>query len=233
LPRVVGSLRRRVVGDADQRKLYALIWRRTLASQMRPAEIERTTADIAVNAPGRDITLRAVGSVVTFPGFLAVYGVEAKSDKDSDEDDEDSRELPPLAVGDSPRLDEALIEQHFTQPPPRYTEASLIKKMEELGIGRPSTYAATISVLQDRNYVRLEKRALVPEDRGRIVTAFLENFFTKLVEYGFTAGTAINVVTLGGTMDALLPKRGPGHGLGRCHGGRDRAGGTARRRHRR
>jgi DNA topoisomerase-1 len=176
------------VSDADQRKLYGLIWRRTLASQMRPAEIERTTADIAVNAPGRDITLRAVGSVVTFPGFLAVYGVEAKSDKDSDEDDEDSRELPPLAVGDSPRLDEALIEQHFTQPPPRYTEASLIKKMEELGIGRPSTYAATISVLQDRNYVRLEKRALVPEDRGRIVTAFLENFFAKLVEYGFTAG---------------------------------------------
>jgi DNA topoisomerase-1 len=176
------------VTDADQRKLYALIWRRTLASQMRPAEIERTTADIAVNAPGRDITLRAVGSVVTFPGFLAVYGVEAKAEKDDPEDDEDSRELPPLAVGDTPRLDEALIEQHFTQPPSRYTEASLIKKMEELGIGRPSTYAATISVLQDRNYVRLEKRALIPEDRGRIVTAFLENFFAKLVEYGFTAG---------------------------------------------
>jgi DNA topoisomerase-1 len=176
------------VSDADQRKLYALIWRRTLASQMRPAEIERTTADIAVNAPGRDITLRAVGSVVTFPGFLAVYGVEAKTDRDSDEDDEESRELPPLSVGDTPRLEEAVIEQHFTQPPSRYTEASLIKKMEELGIGRPSTYAATISVLQDRNYVRLEKRSLVPEDRGRIVTAFLENFFNKLVEYGFTAG---------------------------------------------
>jgi DNA topoisomerase-1 len=176
------------VSDPDQRKLYGLIWRRTLACQMRPAEIERTTADIAVNAPGRDIALRAVGSVVTFPGFLAVYGVEAKADKDDAEDDEDSRELPPLAVGDTPRLEEALIEQHFTQPPSRYTEASLIKKMEELGIGRPSTYAATISVLQDRNYVRLEKRALIPEDRGRIVTAFLENFFAKLVEYGFTAG---------------------------------------------
>jgi DNA topoisomerase-1 len=176
------------VGDADQRKLYGLIWRRTLASQMRPAEIERTTADIAVNAPGRDITLRAVGSVVTFAGFLAVYGVAAKEERDADEEDDDSRELPPLAVGDTPRLDEALIEQHFTQPPSRYTEASLIRKMEELGIGRPSTYAATISVLQDRNYVRLEKRALVPEDRGRIVTAFLENFFKKLVEYGFTAG---------------------------------------------
>jgi DNA topoisomerase I len=176
------------VDDAEQRKLYGLIYRRTLACQMRPAEIERTTADIAVNAPGRDITLRAVGSVVTFPGFLAVYGVEAKSDKDTDDEDEDSRELPPLTVGDTPKLDEALIEQHFTQPPSRYTEASLIKKMEELGIGRPSTYAATISVLQDRNYVRLEKRALIPEDRGRIVTAFLENFFAKLVEYGFTAG---------------------------------------------
>jgi DNA topoisomerase-1 len=176
------------VGDLDQRKLYGLIWRRTLASQMRPAEIERTTADIAVNAPGRDITLRAVGSVVTFAGFLAVYGVAAKEDRDADDEDDDSRELPPLSVGDTPRLDEALIEQHFTQPPSRYTEASLIKKMEELGIGRPSTYAATLSVMQDRNYVRLEKRALVPEDRGRIVTAFLENFFKKLVEYGFTAG---------------------------------------------
>jgi len=174
--------------DADQKKLYGLIYRRTLACQMRAAEIERTTADIAVHAPGRDIVMRAVGSVVTFPGFLAVYGVEAKSDRDDAEDDEDSRELPPLAVGDTPKLDEALIEQHFTQPPPRYSEASLIKKMEELGIGRPSTYAATISVLQDRNYVRLEKRALIPEDRGRIVTAFLENFFAKLVEYGFTAG---------------------------------------------
>ena len=175
------------VGDADQRKLYGLIWRRTLASQMRPAEIERTTADIAVNAPGRDIVLRAVGSVVTFAGFLAVYGVAAKEDRDDTDQDDDDRELPPLSVGDTPKLDEAVIEQHFTQPPPRYTEASLIKKMEELGIGRPSTYAATISVLQDRNYVRLEKRALVPEDRGRVVTAFLQSFFAKLVEYGFTA----------------------------------------------
>ena len=176
------------IGDADQKKLYGLIWRRTLASQMRPAEIERTTADIAVNAPGRDINLRAVGSVVTFAGFLAVYGVAAKEDRDADDQDEDDRELPALAIGDTPRLEEALIEQHFTQPPPRYTEASLIKKMEEIGIGRPSTYAATVSVLQDRNYIRLEKRAIVPEDRGRIVTAFLENFFKKLVEYGFTAG---------------------------------------------
>src|SRR5690606_5722896 len=115
-------------------------------------------------------------------------GVAAKEDRDDEEDDADDRELPPLAVGDTPKLEAALIEQHFTQPPPRYTEASLIKKMEEIGIGRPSTYAATVSVLQDRSYIRLEKRAIVPEDRGRIVTAFLENFFNKLVEYGFTAG---------------------------------------------
>jgi len=176
-------------GDSDQHRLYELIWKRTLASQMRSAEIERTTADIAVFATTRDIALRAIGSVVTFPGFLALYGVQAKEDRtDEAEDDEDSRELPPLNVGDRPKLEEALIEQHFTQPPSRYSEASLIKKMEELGIGRPSTYAATVSVLQDRNYVRLEKRTLIPEDRGRIVTAFLENFFAKLVEYGFTAG---------------------------------------------
>jgi len=171
--------------EPDQHKLYGLIWRRTLASQMRPAEIERTTADIDVAAQGRAIALRAVGSVVNFPGFLALYGVEAKDDKD--EDDEDSRELPPLAIGDTPKLEQALIEQHFTQPPPRFTEASLIKRMEELGIGRPSTYASTMSVLQDRDYVRLEKRALVPEDRGRLVIAFLESFFARYVEFGFTA----------------------------------------------
>lgn len=171
--------------DADQQKLYGLIWRRTLASQMASAEIDRTTVDIAVNLPGRALTLRASGSVVTFPGFLTLYGIEAKTD--GDEDDEDSRELPPLAVGDKPDLSKVAIEQHFTQPPARYTEASLIKKMEELGIGRPSTYAATLATLKDRDYVRLEGRALHPEDRGRIVTAFLESFFARYVEYGFTA----------------------------------------------
>lgn len=172
--------------DADQLKVYGLIWRRTLASQMRAAEIERTTANINVETPGREITLRAVGSVVTFPGFLKLYGVEAAEDKKADDDE--SRELPPLNEGDAPSLDKCDIEQHFTQPPARFTEASLIKKMEELGIGRPSTYAATISVLRDRDYVRLEKRALIPEDRGRLVTAFLESFFTKYIEFGFTAG---------------------------------------------
>ncbi len=172
--------------DADQSKLYGLIWRRTLASQMRSAEIDRTTVDIAVNVPGRAVELRAVGSVVTFPGFLKLWGVEAKSDEDTEE--EDDRELPALAVGDKPALQAVEIEQHFTQPPSRYTEASLIKKMEELGIGRPSTYAATLTTLKDRDYVRLEGKALHPEDRGRIVTAFLESFFTRYVEYGFTAG---------------------------------------------
>ncbi|WDR05709.1 type I DNA topoisomerase [Devosia rhodophyticola] len=173
--------------DADQKKLYGLIWRRTLASQMKSAEIARTTADIDVNAPSRAIELRAIGSVVTFPGFLALYGVEAKEDND-DSDDEDSRELPALAVGDQPNLKSVEIDQHFTQPPARFSEASLIKKMEELGIGRPSTYAATLTTLKDRDYVRLEGKALHPEDRGRIVTAFLSSFFALYVEYGFTAG---------------------------------------------
>ena len=171
--------------DADQQKLYGLIWRRTLASQMKSAEIDRTTVDIAVNVPGRKVELRATGSVVTFPGFLTLYGVEASSGEDND--DEESRELPPLAVGDKPNLEKVAIEQHFTQPPARYTEASLIKKMEELGIGRPSTYAATLTTLKDRDYVRLEGKALHPEDRGRIVTAFLESFFSRYVEYDFTA----------------------------------------------
>lgn len=169
--------------DPDQHKIYQLIWRRALASQMRSAEIERTTADIAVEGISRSIALRATGSVVTFPGFLGVYGIEA-----ADGDDEDARDLPALATGDTPKLEKVDIEQHFTQPPARYTEASLIKKMEELGIGRPSTYAATLGTLKDREYIRLEKRAIVPEDRGRLVTAFLQSFFTRYVEYGFTAG---------------------------------------------
>ncbi len=172
--------------DADQAKLYGLIWKRTLASQMASAEIDRTSVDIAVNVPGRAVTLRATGSVVKFPGFLTLYGVEAKTDNDSD-GDEEGRELPPLAVGDKPELKKVEIEQHFTQPPARYTEASLIKKMEELGIGRPSTYAATLTTLKDRDYVKLEGKALHPEDRGRIVTSFLESFFSRYVEYDFTA----------------------------------------------
>ncbi len=172
--------------DTDQLKLYSLIWRRTMASQMKEAIIDRTTADIKVNSNDKqDIILRAVGSVVSFPGFLALGGVKKSSENDDEKTDD--RELPPIEIGDTPSLKSCEIEQHFTKPPARYTEASLIKKMEELGIGRPSTFASTISVLKDRNYARLEKRALIPEDRGRLVTAFLESFFTKYVEYDFTA----------------------------------------------
>ncbi len=169
--------------DPDQHKLYQLIWRRTLASQMRAAEIERTSADIKVEGSSAAIMLRAVGSVIRFDGFLALYGAQQNGKKS----DDDNRQLPPLAPGDRPLLQKCETEQHFTQPPARYSEASLIKKMEELGIGRPSTYASIISVLQDRNYMRLEKRALFAEDRGRLVTAFLTSFFSKYVEFDFTA----------------------------------------------
>jgi len=146
--------------ESEQLRLYELIWKRALASQMRAAEIERTTVDLDVAGADRPMTLRATGSVTTFEGFLALYAVPT-SDKD-----EESRDLPALAEGDTPALVDCVAEQHFTQPPPRYTEASLIRRMEELGIGRPSTYASTLAVLKDRDYVRLEKKALVPEDRG-------------------------------------------------------------------
>jgi|RhiMetdeSRZDD1v2_1073273.scaffolds.fasta_scaffold27427_2 DNA topoisomerase I len=169
--------------DTRQAALYELIWKRTIASQMESAEFERTTADIA--AQGRDgkrYSMRATGSVVRFDGFLKIYheGLD-------DEEDEDSKRLPQLARGDALGTKEIKAEQHFTEPPPRYSEASLIKKMEELGIGRPSTYTAILSVLRERGYVRLEKKKLHPEDKGRIVTAFLEAFFSRYVEYGFTA----------------------------------------------
>ncbi len=169
--------------DPDQHKLYDLIWRRTMASQMRSAEIARTTADISIQGPGPALTLRAVGSVITFPGFLKLYAAQPGKKRD-----EDDRELPPISAGDRPKLKSCEAEQHFTQPPARFTEASLIKKMEELGIGRPSTYASTLATLQERDYMRLEKRALIPEDRGRVVIAFLSSYFSKYVEFDFTAG---------------------------------------------
>ncbi|MGZ5861770.1 MAG: type I DNA topoisomerase [Methyloceanibacter sp.] len=169
--------------EPDAAKLYKLIWQRTLASQAASAEIERTTAEIEVNGhDGKLYGLRATGSVVRFDGFLKLY------EEDSDNaEGEDGTRLPILAKGDS--LDARKIEakQHFTEPPPRYSEATLIKKMEELGIGRPSTYASTLNVLRDRAYVRIEKKRLVPEDKGRLVTAFLESFFKRYVEYDFTA----------------------------------------------
>ena len=168
--------------EADQARLYELIWKRMTASQMASAEMERTTVDIAAGV-AQPVALRATGQVVRFDGFLTLY----QEGQDEDSEDEDGSRLPPMAEGD--RLTEHGIatEQHFTEPPPRYTEATLIKKMEELGIGRPSTYAATLSVLRDRGYVRLEKRQLIPEDKGRLVTAFLQSFFERYVEYDFTA----------------------------------------------
>ena len=170
--------------DEDQVRLYDLIWKRTIASQMESAVIERTTADIASQGTdGASYGLRATGSVVRFDGFLKVYQETAEDDDNG----EDGKRLPPLAQGESVSLEKLTPVQHFTEPPPRYTEASLIKKMEELGIGRPSTYTSTLTVLRDRDYVRLEKKRLIPEDKGRLVTAFLESFFDRYVEYDFTA----------------------------------------------
>lgn len=174
--------------DPDQARLYELIWKRTMASQMESAVLERTTIDIDASGSGKHAALRATGSVVRFDGFLALY----QEGRDDDED-EDSRRLP--AVDDGAPLSLAAVDgkpgidasQHFTTPPPRYTEASLVKKMEELGIGRPSTYASTLQTLRDREYVDLDKKQLVPQDKGRIVTAFLESFFSRYVEFDFTA----------------------------------------------
>jgi DNA topoisomerase-1 len=168
--------------DADQRRLYELIWRRTVASEMESAQLDQTAVDMA-SADGKTV-LRATGSIIAFEGFLALY----REDRDDPSDeDEDSRILPAMVEGDVMSRQSVKPEQHFTQPPPRYTEASLVKRLEELGIGRPSTYASIIEVLQDRGYVRLEKRRFIPEDRGRLVTAFLEAFFHRYVEYDFTA----------------------------------------------
>jgi len=166
--------------DQDQARLYDLIWKRAIASQMESAELERTTVD-AVSAD-KQITLRATGSVVLFDGFLTLY----QEGKD-DESDEDGAKLPRVKENDPAKLEKVTPEQHFTEPPPRYSEASLVRKLEELGIGRPSTYATILSVLRDRAYVRMDRNRFIPEDKGRIVTAFLTSFFGHYVEYGFTA----------------------------------------------
>jgi len=167
------------LADADQRKLYDLIWKRTLASQMASARMERTTVDIL--SPDQQVGFRATGQVVQFDGFLKVY------DEGRDDEDEDEGRLPQLASGET--LDKRAVtpNQHFTQAPPRYTEATLVKRMEELGIGRPSTYASVLTTIVDREYVKKDKNRLIPEDKGRLVTAFLANFFHKYVEYDFTA----------------------------------------------
>ncbi|MEM9549935.1 MAG: type I DNA topoisomerase, partial [Pseudomonadota bacterium] len=170
------------VTDEDQRKLYDLIWKRTLACQMEAARLERTTVDVG-SADGQ-VQLRATGQVVLFDGFLRVYE-EGRDDSVVDDDD---KRLPQIAQGEPADKRSITPEQHFTQPPPRYTEATLVKKMEELGIGRPSTYASIVTTIQDREYVRKEKNRLFPEDKGRLVTVFLTNYFRRYVGYDFTAG---------------------------------------------
>ena len=165
----------------DQARLYELIYKRALACQMAPAELDQTAVTLT---DGKGQTLRATGSVLAFDGFLRLY----HEDQDDPADDEDARILPPIGQGDPAKTGKVEASQHFTQPPPRYSEASLVKKMEELGIGRPSTYASILSVLRDRNYVRMENKRFVPEDRGRLVTAFLTSFFAHYVDTGFTAG---------------------------------------------
>ncbi len=167
--------------EPDQRKLYDLIWKRTLASQMESAKFERTTVD--VGSSDGQVVLRATGQVVVFEGFLKVYE-EGRDDQVVDDDD---KRLPQIMEGEAAQKKGITPEQHFTQPPPRYTEATLVKRMEELGIGRPSTYASVITTIQDREYVRKDKNRLFPEDKGRIVTIFLMNFFRKYVGYEFTA----------------------------------------------
>ncbi|MCP1537759.1 type I DNA topoisomerase [Methylorubrum extorquens] len=168
--------------EPEQAKLYDLIWTRTIASQMESAELERTTVEVSANVGPRRIDLRATGQVVKFDGFLALY----QEGKD-DEEDEDAKRLPAMKAGDALKRERIASTQHFTEPPPRYSEASLVKRMEELGIGRPSTYAAVLQTLRDREYVRIEKKRLQPEDKGRLVTGFLESFFKRYVEYDFTA----------------------------------------------
>jgi len=166
--------------DADQRKLYDLIWKRTLASQMSSARLERTTVD--VSSADNQVELRATGQVVKFDGFLKVY-----EEGRDDVVDDDDKVLPQIMQGEAATKKTVTPDQHFTQPPPRYTEATLVKKMEEIGIGRPSTYASVVTTIQDRGYVVKEKNRLSPEDKGRLVTAFLTNYFRKYVGYDFTA----------------------------------------------
>ena len=168
-------------GSGDHLRLYELVWKRALASQMASARLERTSVELA-DGTGQH-ALRATGQVVLFPGYLALY-----EEGRDDEGDEDARRLPRLKEGDAPAKKLVHAEQHFTQPPPRYSEASLVKKMEELGIGRPSTYAAILQTLKDRAYVRLDKNRFHPEESGRLLTAFLERFFERYVSYDFTAG---------------------------------------------
>lgn len=181
LSRRPAELRRSL--DNDQARLYELIWTRTIASQMESAELERTTVDITAKAGSRVLELRATGQVIKFDGFLKLY----QEGTDDAADDDESRRLPAMSEGEALARKDLSVTQHFTEPPPRFSEASLVKRMEELGIGRPSTYASILQVLKDRGYVRIDKKRLHGEDKGRVVVAFLESFFARYVEYDFTA----------------------------------------------
>ncbi len=165
--------------DSDMARLYDLIWKRAVACQMEAAEFERTTVEIS----GDRVGLRATGSVQTFDGFLTLY----QEGRDDSAEDEDGKRLPKIEPGETLRLDEVRTTQSFTEPPPRFTEATLVKRLEELGIGRPSTYASILSTLRDRSYVRMDRNRFIPEDKGRIVTVFLTRFFSRYVEFDFTA----------------------------------------------
>ena len=167
--------------EADQARLYELIWKRMMASQMEQARVEKTV--IEIESSDGQTGLRATGEVITFDGYLAVY----EEGRDEAPDDEEGGRLPAVVDGAAAQATSAKADQHFTEPPPRYSEASLVKKLEELGIGRPSTYASILSTLRDREYVRMDKNRFYPEDKGRLVTAFLEKFFARYVEFDFTA----------------------------------------------
>jgi len=173
--------------EGDMARLYELIWKRAVASQMEAASIERTSVDFV--EPTGKVELRATGQVILFDGFFKLYqeGRDEAPGADSGEDSDETRRLPQMRQGERMAVRDAKADQHFTEPPPRYSEASLVKKLEELGIGRPSTYAAILEKLRERNYVTMDKNRFFPDDRGRIVTAFLENFFKRYVEYDFTA----------------------------------------------
>jgi DNA topoisomerase-1 len=171
-------------GSGDEAKLYDLVFKRAMASQMASASLERTTVTLRDGTGKHE--LRATGQVVKFPGFLAVY--EEGKDQSATAEEDDSALLPAMKEGDTPAKKSVEASQHFTQPPPRFSEASLVKRLEELGIGRPSTYASTLQVLKDRNYVRTEKNRFFAEESGRLLTAFLERFFPRYVAYEFTSG---------------------------------------------
>ncbi|MEY4555878.1 MAG: hypothetical protein RL093_997, partial [Pseudomonadota bacterium] len=184
--------------EGDLSRLYELIWKRMIASQMESARLDRTTVD--VETPDGQTGLRATGQIVAFDGFIAVYE-EGRDDKPKDgvDDEDDTTRLPALKEGAVAKVEAIRTDQHFTEPPPRFSEATLVKKLEELGIGRPSTYASILTTLRDREYVRMDKNRFIPEDNGRLVTAFLEQFFTQWVEYDFTAAleTRLDEVSAG------------------------------------